>query len=65
MVRAHAPPCERPTVRVLLDALTECSITDHQAANGHPVEKLGRQSRRGKELATPLHMLMAQDWSPL
>ena len=40
MVRAHDSraeglPCGRSTVRVRLDALTECSLTVHPAANGY------------------------------
>ena len=53
------------TVRARLEALTKCSLTAHQAANGHLVIKLGRQRRREKEQATLSHMLMAQDKCPL
>ena len=41
MVRAHAS-CGKSTVRVTLDALTECSLTGHSAANGYLVATLGK-----------------------
>ena len=41
----------------------ECSLTAHLAANGYMVATLAKYRRRGKELATLPHMLLAQDKS--
>ena len=65
MVRAHVSHAEGLRFEPGLDALTECSLTVHPAANGYPVGTLGRSRWRGKELATLPHMPMAQDKCPL
>ena len=52
-------------VRARLEALSECSITVHPAANGYLVATPGRKRRRGKKLAALPHMPMAQKVSSL
>ena len=52
-------------VQVSFEALAQCSFTVHPAANSYLVATVGRQRQRGKELATLLPMLMAQDNNPL
>ena len=45
-------------------AVAECSLTFHPTANGYPVETLGRQRRRGEELASLHQMSMALEKRP-
>ena len=52
-------------VRARLEALTECSLNAHSAANRYLVATLERKRKRGKELATLPHMPMAEDKCPL